>query len=225
MTEELIQDTSHEGILILTLNRPDKRNALSLSLLDALLTAITTATQRILILEGNGPIFSAGLDLTEIKDPTKKKMATEAISKLFLALHNSPLITISALNGPALAGGAGLLLASDFALATPNTYFSFPEIDRGIVPALVSVLLIHQLPKKNLHQALLLAEKIPAKMALALGLINQITNDPFQEALDLAHKLLAKPPHALQQTKKLLRELSSQDFAALFKQAITYHTK
>lgn len=219
MTEELLQDKSNEGILILTLNRPEKRNALSISLLEALHTAITTATQRILILKGNGPSFCAGLDLDEIADPSKKKQATETIAKVFLALQHSPLISIAVIHGPAVAGGAGLLCACDFALASPESHFAFPEVDHGIVPALVSALLVHQLPPKALHELLLLAEKFTAEKALSLGLINQITDDPHQDALTLANKLLAKPEKALQQTKKLLQDLNP----ITFNRALSYH--
>jgi methylglutaconyl-CoA hydratase len=119
--------TARDGaITTLTLNRPDKRNALNVELLDALCSAIATAetdtTQRILVLRGAGPVFCSGLDLAEATDPQRAHASAERIGATLRALGTSRLMTIAVVQGAAIAGGAGLMSACDFALATRDEF-------------------------------------------------------------------------------------------------------
>src|SRR4051812_18967554 len=141
------------AITLLTLNRPAKRNALSIALIDELLAAIVAASadpvRRVIVLRANGPAFCAGLDLTEASQPGAHERSAEALSALYLALGTSPLITIAAAHGAAMGGGAGLLSACDFVVAGEDLQLALPEVRRGLVAALVTCLLRRQLTDRQ----------------------------------------------------------------------------
>src|SRR3979411_144121 len=125
---------------VVTLNRPERRNALTIELMAALTAAVDAAsadeTQRILILRGAGQAFCAGLDLEEVNQPEKAHESAGSIAKMLLAISQTRLITIAAVHGAAIAGGAGIMSACDFAIATRHTKFGYPEAKRGLVAGL-----------------------------------------------------------------------------------------
>lgn len=206
---------THGPVTTLTLHRPEKRNALNVELLDALGVGIrqaeSDATQRILVLRGAGPTFCAGLDLGEAatRAATTQRSA-ERIHRVLEHLATTRLITIAAVHGAAIAGGAGLMNACDFALATRETQFGYPEVRRGLVPALVMTFLRRQLRERDVRELLLLGERFDADKARVLGLLNRVVPDAVAldvEVKTLTLSLLQGAPGALSATKALLRQL------------------
>src|SRR4051812_21824611 len=149
MSDLVLIDNSDPAITILTLNRPDKRNALSIELIEQLTAAVAQASsdrnRRTIIIRANGPSFCAGLDLAEASDATKSHASATALCKMYQALSTSPLITIASAHGVAMGGGAGLLSACDFVVGSPDLKIAYPEVHRGLVAALVTTLLQRQL--------------------------------------------------------------------------------
>lgn len=175
--------TQIEGeTLTLTLNRPEKRNALSLSLMQELNQAIAQASKqkqlKRLILQANGPVFCAGLDLNELSSNLYRE-----IKQLFLLLYNAPLMTCCKVQGSAFAGGLGLIAACDLAYATPEATFCLPELQKGIMPALVTVLLKRRLLPLHLRELAFLATPITAQRAYEIGLITAVSDKAlFQDS-------------------------------------------
>jgi methylglutaconyl-CoA hydratase len=207
--------SGREGALTtLTLNRPDKRNALNVELLDALAAAIAAAeadaTQRILILRGAGKVFCSGLDLAEATEPQRAHASAERIGAALRALATTRLMTIAVVQGAAIAGGAGLMSACDFAVATRDAKFGYPEIRRGLVPALIMTFLRRQLRERDARELLLLGKLFDAAHAHAIGLINRVVADEAAletEVRMIVSSLLQGAPTALAETKKLLADL------------------
>lgn len=189
-----------EGIVQLNLNRPEKRNALNVELLKALCVEIKKASnQRALIICGADPVFCSGMDV--------KEKAPELIAELYRTIHDSPVLTLAAVQGAALAGGLGLMAACDLVIAHPNTLFGLPELQIGLVPALVMVVLSRRILQCELREMIFLGEKIDAAKAKSLGLINRISDQPQKLALELARQSLKGVPEAMKSAKQLLNGL------------------
>jgi methylglutaconyl-CoA hydratase len=204
---DLIVDTTQRGIAQVTLNRPEKRNALNLALLKALNVALKElADNRVVILQGAGPVFSAGMDLSEAANPDLAEEITLAIRDLLIALYRSPLVIIAAVHGAALAGGAGLLAACDLVVAAEGTSIGFPETRRGLIAAQVSVLLRHQLPLHAVRELLLTGSLVDARRAYEMGLVNRIVppQDLLSTAQRLASEILLGGPEAVKAAKRML---------------------
>ena len=197
-----------------TLNRPEKRNALNVGLLEQLGAAIAAAekdsSQRILVLRGAGSVFCSGLDLQEASDPAVAEASGAQLERLLGAVGSTRLITIAGVQGAALAGGAGLMSACDLVVATADAKFGYPEVRRGIVPALIMTFLRRQLRERDARELLLLGKTFDASRALAIGLINRIVNETAaldREVRALIHSLLQGAPGAAAETKQFLAEL------------------
>jgi methylglutaconyl-CoA hydratase len=223
--------TTRDGaVTTLTLNRPDKRNALNVDLLEQLCVAIAETeqdpAQRILILRGAGPVFCSGLDLAEAAEPQRAHASAELVDKALRTLGTTRLITIAAVQGAAVAGGAGLMSACDFTVATRDAKFGYPEVRRGLVPALIMTFLRRQLRERDARELLLLGKMFDASRAHAIGLLNRIVAD--EAALDtevstLVSSLLQGAPTALAETKRLLAELWPSPIVADLDRAHAYH--
>jgi len=206
---------THGPITTLTLHRPEKRNALNVELLEALGEAIRAAesdsTQRVLVLRGAGPAFCAGLDLAEAAtNAASAQRSAERMHHALEQLATTRLVTIAAVHGATLAGGAGLMSACDFALATRETQFGYPEVRRGLVPALVMTFLRRQLRERDARELVLLGERFDAEKAQAIGLVNRVVADGVAldaEVKRLTFSLLQGAPGAQVETKALLRKL------------------
>src|SRR5947209_963171 len=202
-------------LTILTLNRPERRNALSLQLLSELVSAIKMASdephQRILILRGAGAAFCTGLDLKEAADQTKAHGTADLVAQTLIALSQSRLVTIAAVHGAAVAGGAGLMSACDYVVAAEKTKIGYPEVRRGLVAGLVMTFLRRQIGERNMSELLLGSELISAERAKEIGLVNRVVSqdDLMNEAQKFAQSVLQAAPGALTQTKRLIEELWS----------------
>src|ERR1700692_3212258 len=202
-------------ITVLTLNRPERRNALTVELLTELTAEIEAASadeqQRVLILRGAGAAFCTGLDLKEAADPKKAHATAEMVAKTLITLSQTRLITIAAVHGAAVAGGAGIMSACDFVVAAERTKIGYPEVRRGLVAGLVMTFLRRQVGERNMRELLFGSELIGAERAREIGLVNCIAaqNDLMSKAQEFACSVLQGAPGTLTQTKKLIEELWS----------------
>ena len=209
--------SNKDQIRILTLNRPEKRNALNSELTQALLDALRAAdadeSVRAVVLTGAGQGFCAGADLSEFKD-LQDAVAAEGRAELTMQLHlvfsrmTTPVV--SAINGHAMGGGAGLAIAADLAVMARGAKLGYPEAKHGIVAAIVMANLVRQAGRKAAFELVALAEPIDAERALTLGLVNRVVPDGevLGEAVSIAEKLAAVKPAAMQATKRLFHEVA-----------------
>lgn len=227
MTENLVQVTSLEGgISILTLNRPEKRNALNIPLLKAFCQSIESLKDiRVLILNGAGPIFCSGLDLVEAQDQSLEEASAELIAHALLLLSKAHFVTIAAVEGAALAGGAGIMAACDIVIAGNEAKIGFPEVLRGLVPAQIASILSRQVGWRALRELLLTGSLIDAKKAKEIGLINQIvaTGAVLEQARQVAKSLMKGAPESIRLTKMLLDELNPSKIEGSLLKSISLH--
>ena len=198
----------------LTLNRPDKRNALSFQLLDELTRAldeVENSTAQVLILTGAGKAFCAGMDLEELKTLTGKSHAenvadSRKMAQIFRRLYEFSKPTIAAVNGAAIAGGTGLATMCDFTLAVPEAKFGYTEVRIGFVPAIVSSILVWQVGHKLARDLLLTGRIFDATEAYRLGLVNEVVraDQLINRSGELAMQLMENSPTSLRLTKKLI---------------------
>lgn len=228
MAVVLIEKPSPQ-ITVATLNRPERRNALTIELMNELVAAIDNASadegQRVLILNGAGKSFCTGMDLHEVGEPTKAHESAGMVAKTLLALSQTRLVTIAAVHGAAVAGGAGLMSACDFVLAAEGTNFGYPEVKRGLVAGLVMTFLRRQLRERDIRELLLSGELIEADRAWEIGLVNRVVapNELSAETQKLAASILQNAPGALANSKRLLEQLWSTSIAEDLERALKHH--
>jgi methylglutaconyl-CoA hydratase len=216
-------------ITLITLNRPERRNALTIELLTELTAAIETASadqnQRILILRGAGKAFCTGLDLQEAAVTEKAHASAEMVARTLLVLAQTRLITIATVHGAAVAGGAGIMSACDFVIAAERTKFGYPEVRRGLVAGLVMTFLRRQLRERDLRELLLASELIDAARAREIGLINRVVpaSELEAEAQKIAASVLQGAPDAITNSKRLIEELWSSSVADDVALALRHH--
>lgn len=217
-------------LTVLTLNRPERRNALSLELLTELIAAIKMASDepevRVLILRGAGVAFCTGLDLKEASDHTKAHATADLVAKALITLSETRLITIAAVHGAAVAGGAGIMSACDYVVAAAKTKFGYPEVRRGLVAGLVMTFLRRQLRERDIRELLLGSDLIGAARAYEMGLINRIIpadGELMAEAEAFAAKVLQGAPGAVVQTKRLIEEFWGRSVKSDVELALQHH--
>ncbi|MFO0966938.1 MAG: enoyl-CoA hydratase-related protein [Gemmataceae bacterium] len=218
----LVSSASQQGIAIITLQRADKRNALSRTLIADLTAAFERARDdaavRCVILSAAGPVFCAGMDLAELQESLDAPKEASPVwddalrlARLYDLIYALPKPTIAAVQGAAVAGGAGLVTVCDLAVAAPEAKFGYPEVRRGLVAAMVMPHLLRHVGERLARHLLLTGELIDAEAALRCGLINEIAGERL---LDRAHALARScaegGPQALAKTKELLRQFSHQ---------------
>jgi methylglutaconyl-CoA hydratase len=224
----LIEQESPQ-ITVVTLNRPERRNALTLELLTELCSAVDVASeqpeQRILILRGAGAAFCTGLDLKEAADTTKAHATAEMVANTLIAISQTRLVTIAAIHGAAVAGGAGIMSACDFVIAAERTKIGYPEVRRGLVAGLVMTFLRRQVSERDLRELLFSAELIDAVRAKEIGLVNRVVapDDVMNEARKFATSVLQGAPGAVAQTKRLVEELWWHSVKEDVDHALKYH--
>jgi len=216
-------------ITVITLNRPERRNALTVELLTELCAAIKVASdepqKRVVILCGAGAAFCTGLDLKEAADQTKAHATAEMVANTLIAISQTHLVTIAAVHGAAVAGGAGIMSACDFVVAAERSKIGYPEVRRGLVAGLVMTFLRRQVGERNMRELLLGSELIDAERAKAIGLVNRVVarNDLMTEALKFAGSVLQGAPSAVAQTKRLIEELWWRSVQQDVDLALKYH--
>ncbi|HTM59504.1 MAG TPA: enoyl-CoA hydratase/isomerase family protein [Burkholderiales bacterium] len=214
MSNLLIEDKGN--VRILTLNRPEKRNALDTALtrdlLEALREADAEAGMHCVVLTGAGQGFCAGADLAEfkgLKDPKAAEMRAELTMQLHLIFSKMDTPVVTAINGAAMGGGAGLAIAGDIAVMAESAKIGYPETKHGIVAAIVMGNLVRQIGHKAAFELVAFGEPVGAKRALELGMVNRVVPDAklMEEAMALAQKLAAVSRPAMAQTKALFHEV------------------
>jgi enoyl-CoA hydratase/carnithine racemase len=205
------------AVRILTMNRPEKRNALNSELtqglLDALRLADEDASVGCVVLTGAGQGFCAGADLSEFKglqDPQAADKRAELTMQLHLAFSTISKPVVTAINGAAMGGGAGLAIAGDLAVMAEGAKLGYPEAKHGIVAAIVMANLVRQVGRKAAFELVALGEPIDAAQALRLGMVNRVVSpeEVLEEAMRLAEKLAALARPAMAETKRLFHEVA-----------------
>lgn len=212
---------SRPPAVVITLNRPDRRNAISASLIEGVVAAFQRAkddpSARCVILTGTPPAFCAGMDLAELQKSLQELQDTGKVwddavqlAKLYDQIYALPKPTIAAVNGPAVAGGAGFVTVCDLAIAVPEARLGYPEVRRGLVAAMVMPHLLRHVGERMARYLLLTGELISAEEACRGGLINAVVpaGELMDRAMALARSLAEGGPNALTATKALLQKLT-----------------
>ncbi|MFY0645082.1 MAG: enoyl-CoA hydratase/isomerase family protein [Bacteroidia bacterium] len=223
-------------IAIVSLDRAEKRNAFNPELVQGLKHEVeelnSNDTIRAIVIKGNGTAFSAGADLDyiqQLRSNTKEKNVQDssALAQMFEAIYSSPKITVSAVDGYALAGGCGLAMVTDFCYASSNAQFGFTEVKIGFIPAIVMVYLLNKMSPQNVRELLLTAEIISAQRAEELGMITElIDGDFYKEVIQRVESLISKTSgQAIELTKEMLRTVPGMEHAAALEYAAEQNAK
>ena len=201
-------------IATITLNRPDKRNAMSAAMIAELQTALDEIEKshvRVGILTAAGKAFCAGMDLEMLaaiaqQSPAENQEDSRRMAKMFRRIWSFPRPLIAAVNGAALAGGCGIATLCDFTLAVPEAKFGYTEVKIGFLPAIVSVFLTRQIGEKKARDLLLTGRILEAAEAKEFGLVNEIIpgENLIARSRELAEILIAASPGSLSRAKRLM---------------------
>lgn len=216
-----------EACVELTLNRPEARNALSRALIAELTIAIRDAERedaiRCVVLTGTPPAFCAGLDLREVAGTTPEQAEQDATNllALFESIDNCVKPVIAAVGGPAVAGGAGLISVCDLVICAKSSVIGYPEVKRGLMPAIVMTYLRRLVGERQAKYLLLTGENLSAERALEFRLCNEVVADAelMPRARQLADALAAYPPRALTSTKALWNKIRGMPHADAVREA------
>ncbi len=223
-----------EGARI-TLNRPEKRNAISTAMIGELLAALDEAegsSARTVILTGAGKAFCSGMDLEGLaaiarQSPEQNMEDSRRMARMFRRLWSFPKPLIAAVNGPAIAGGCALATLCDFTLAAPEAKFGYTEVRIGFVPAIVSVFLVRQIGEKRARDLLLTGRILDADEARRMGLVTEIV--PAETLMDsageLAAALAAASPTSLALTKRLLCSFAAKEMDRELEHAVAENAR
>ena len=230
MNYKTLQLAYDAGVATLTLNRPEKRNAINFELIDDLLRALNDVAKSdaiVLIVTGAGKAFCSGMDLDNLKSllgrtPEQNLQDSQSMVQLFRSLYEFPKVTIAAVNGPAIAGGTGLALLCDFTLAVPDAKFGYTEVRIGFVPAIVSTFLLRQVGEKHARDLLLTGRLFNAEEAARMGLITEIVpaENLMARARQLAAVLMENSSASLRATKQLLTDHARAELDAQLDAAV-----
>jgi methylglutaconyl-CoA hydratase len=215
MTFERILAETRSGIGLITLNRPDKRNALDAltvrELRNAVIQADNDSEVRVVVLKANGPDFCAGVDLDQLQRIAAGSSAMEnladaqAFGDLFITMRRAAKPIIAAVHGNAIAGGAGLATAADLIVASADATFGYPEIHLGFVPAIVLAMLRRNVGEKVAFELAATGRRFGAEEAARLGLVSRVFQaDRFaEEAASFANELASRSSSALTLIKRM----------------------
>ena len=223
MSERLKVDLSGSGVLTLTLNRPEKRNAIDSLMVEALLAELERAeldqAVAVVAIRGAGKDFCAGADLAELlasADKTTEENTTDAarLGSVFIRMRDLPKPVIAVVHGRALAGGCGLAGACDMVLASEEAVFGYPEIQRGFVPAMVMAMLTRSVGDKVAFDLVATGRLLTASAAAEIGLASRVVAAAaFEEEVGgILDQLASSSPTALALIKRQLHELEGRSF-------------
>ena len=221
MTEPLVLYSVSNRIATISLNRPDKRNALSAELVQMLTETLVEASEddqvKVIILKANGPAFSAGADLEylqQLQSNTREANLadSENLKRLFTTIYYLPKVVIAQVEGHAIAGGCGLATVCDIIFSVPEAKFGYTEVKLGFVPAIVSCFLLRKTSETVVKRILLTGELFPAQQALDFGLITflaekeEISDRVHEFAINLCEQTSS---NALMVTKQLIGQTTN----------------
>ncbi len=211
-------------VATITLNRPTRGNAITLSMREEFLKALSavekTAEVRVVVLTGSGKFFCTGMDLrADDQEDLRARVDAETAAfqtlKMFEKLKTFKKPVIAKINGPALGGGVGLVFASDYRLSLRSNFVAFPEVQRGIVPALISSIIVPQLGSFQTQQLMMSAQRLSADRLYELGQLTKVVDDAaaLDAAVDeIVQQLLSCAPGAVSKTKELCQFVSNHSF-------------
>lgn len=212
------------GVRTLTLDRPDRRNALNDDLIAAMTGALADAAAdpatRVIVLRGAGPDFCAGADLEALArmaaaaDPAANLADAQSLGALLVLMRRHPRPIVAAVHGHALAGGAGLATACDLVIARDDAVFGYPEVHLGFVPAMVMALLRRVVGEKVAFELVVRGERIGAEEAAALGLVNRVIPAAEWDAgvHTYVEELASRSASAVSLIKRLLYGIDAMPF-------------
>lgn len=215
---DVLRTDRRDAVLTLTLNRPDKRNALSGAMVEAMHAALDGVdldpSVRVVVIRGAGKDFCAGADLDELlasadRAPADNERDALRLGTLLARLRACPRPVVAVVQGRALAGGAGVATACDIVIAAESAQVGYPEIQRGFVPAMVMVFLRRLTGEKLAFDLVATGRILGAREAAAVGLVTRVVPDASLDtaAQDVVDALAAASPSAVHLTKKLFYEL------------------
>lgn len=230
---QYIQTDFSDGVGRLTLNRPEKRNALKRDFIEEIQRGIQELKGkpelRVFVLAAQGSVFCAGMDLGEMQQRAQSEDGkaqwqrdSEVYCDVLVELYSMPVPTIAAVSGPVLAGGMGMILACDLMIASDNAFFMLPEPMRGITAAMVTPFLIHRIGAGSATYMLLSGERVPAQKAIGLNLCHDVVpTDQFESRMEsLVASVLTGSKSALAITKQHLADCLSSDLIAQVKKSV-----
>jgi methylglutaconyl-CoA hydratase len=230
MNFETLTLAMEPGLATITLNRPEKRNAISTRMIEDLLAAldeIEKGPARVAIITGTGAAFCSGMDLDALKALASQSHEqnledSRRMAQMFRRLWAFPKPLIAAVNGAAIAGGCGIATLCDFTIAVPDARFGYTEVRIGFLPAIVSVFLVRQIGEKSTRDLLLTGRIIDAEEARRFGLVNQIVlpDKLMDTARVLAASLVESSPTSVLNTKKLITGTVAVEVDAALERAI-----
>ena len=214
---------SADGIARITLNRPEKRNALNSELIEALKDALRRAAEtgevRAIVLSGAGSDFCSGADLSALQKIATASVAenledARSLMELFTLIRSIRVPVVAAVKGRALAGGCGLATACDIVLAARSSRFGYPEVKIGFVPAMVMAILRRNVSEKRAFEMVTLGAEISADDALSFGLVNRVMDDEgFDDEVDaFVQRFVTTSRSAVALTKQLLYRTDAMSF-------------
>jgi methylglutaconyl-CoA hydratase len=220
-----------KSVTRITLNRPEKRNALDKELIDevgqTLHASAADQNVKVVLLEGAGKDFCSGADLAGVQTASEAgvldNMAdARVMADLFLQMRHHPCPIVAAVRGRALAGGCGLATAADLIVANESAQFGYPEVNIGFIPAMVMAILRRSVSEKRAFELITMGEVISSQTAFEMGLINRVFSDEtFDIDVDAyASKLAAKPASAMRLSKNLLYHMDALSFEAAIQSGV-----
>ena len=231
---EFILVAKQNNIATITLNRPDKRNAMNEQMIKEILHTLVRLREeedaRVLILQGQGEHFCAGADIQWMQQMAAKPHGKNEIDALMLSdlmyqLYSFPKPTIVLAHGATMGGGLGLLAACDIAIASENASFGFSEVKIGITPSIISPYIITAIGERMAHYYFLMGERFNALEAKRIGLLHHVVDDDAlkQTGKSIADTLLQNGPHALTAVKHLIRYVKKEPISPDLAQKTAEH--
>jgi methylglutaconyl-CoA hydratase len=229
-TSLLVEKTA--SVASITLNRPDKRNALNPTLIAEITHAFTTLGSdddtKVIVLQANGKVFCAGMDLAYLQQISENSvMQNKADSRTFhemlYAIYTCPKPVIARVQGAAIAGGCGIASVCDIVIASrEKSLFGYSEVKIGFIPAIVSVYLVRRIGGMHAQRLLLTAENISAEEAFRLGFVTKVADDAdLDKAVqETAQMLAANSSSAMALTKEILSALPNMSLEAALNHAV-----
>jgi methylglutaconyl-CoA hydratase len=214
----MIKYKAENSIGILTLNRPEKRNALHPDLVKQIKEKLKQIEKdegvKVLIITGEGKAFCAGADLSYLDklreySSIENEKDSQDLAELFLMIYNFPKPVIAAVNGAAIAGGCGLASVCDLIVANENhSKFGYSEVKIGFIPAMVSTFIIRKVGEGLARQLLLSADIINGKRAYEIGFVNYLYNNVLEGAMEVASNLIQNSAYSMKLTKDMIKTVS-----------------
>lgn len=232
-----LKTLERDRILTISLNRPNKRNSLNLQLVQELQQVFEQTVNNdnidCIILTGSGTSFCAGADLAYLRSlqgKTKEEHLDDSrhLLKMYKTIYYCPLPVIALVNGPAIGGGCGLVNICDFAIASEEAIFAYPEVRIGFTPAIVSVFLVKSIGYQHARELLLTGRVIKAKEAQKIGLVTRVvkSEDLQAEGINLARELMLNSPQSMRMTKEFVKYVNDAgEFDSLLEDSAEFNAR